>query len=69
MLGHDGCVSAEPLAMKRRLRKPALPAVSRTFTVEEPLAEKLLGDVAPTAFDELAMAGYQDIPHLIGMCD
>jgi hypothetical protein len=55
--------------MKRRLRKPALPAVGSTFTVEEPLAEKLLGDVAPPAFDELSMVGYQDIPHLIGMCD
>jgi hypothetical protein len=69
MLGHDGRVSTEPLAMKRRLGEPALAAVGGTFTVEETFAEKLLRDVAPPAFDELPVVSHQNIPHLIGMRD
>ena len=43
----------KPLAVKSRLRESALPAMRIAFAVEEPLAEKLLGDIAPPAFDEL----------------
>ncbi len=58
MLGHDRRVSAEPLTMERRLRKPTLPAMRGTFTIEETLTEKLLGDVATATFDELSLVGH-----------
>jgi hypothetical protein len=44
--------------MERRLRKPTLPVMHGTFTVEEALTEKLLGDVATAAFDELSLVGH-----------
>jgi hypothetical protein len=44
--------------MERRLRKPTLPAMRGTFTIEETLTEKLLGDVATAAFDELPLVGH-----------
>jgi hypothetical protein len=69
MLGHDAGVGAQALVMKGRLREPALPAVGLTFAVEEALAEKLFGNVAPPTFDKLPVVGHQDVPDMIGMGD
>jgi hypothetical protein len=44
-----------------------LSAVGIAFAVEETLAEKLLGDITPPAFDKLTVVGHQDVLNMVGM--